>query len=403
LLCEKLLLVNTGILSGWLLAIRPTNILFIVPISVYIAYVHRHKILFWLLGLPSVLPSLAWNLYYFGGLGGGYGSEFLQLYTFRWDRFVQGFLGLLVAPSRGILSSTPILIYAIPGVAYLAKLRRYRDEQLLLCLLPTCLLLFLQYSVWPMWWGGASYGPRFLTDILPILCLSIGYVIDGYFQASHEVVRRAFKWKAIGFSFLLIGSIFVQVVGAFGATNWTYIPLDASVYTYRLWDVHDTEVERHARRVFARIAPESYQQSAYRQGLAGKILAIQDRDHQPIPDLLQVLPNSRIVLTAKLQNTGTSTWLGYETAAVRGGGTLMIRARLLDSQRQAVSENQLYISGTPQPQQIAEAIGAITFPDQPGRYELRFDLIPAKSLQALPSAPEEPSPPPALLDVQVVS
>jgi hypothetical protein len=254
-----------------------------------------------------------------------------------------------------------------------------------------------------MWWGGASYGPRFLTDILPILCFSIGYVIDGYFRASHNLVRRLFNWKAIMFSFLLIGSVFVQVVGAFGTTNWTYVPLDASVYTYRLWDVHDTEVERHARRVLAQISPQPYRESAYLQGLAGKILAIQDSDHQPIPDLLQVPLSSRLVLTAKLQNTGTSPWLGYETATVRGAGTVMIRARLLDRQKQIVSEHQLYIAGTPRPQQIAEAIGSITFPEQPGRYHLIFDLIPAKSLQAIPSAPGEPSPSPVLLDVQIGS
>ena len=89
------------------------------------------------------------------------------------------FLALLLSPSRSIFIYSPITLalILIPFVV-----RRWRGEKriIIMSYLFVCLGWFLLNIVWPMWWGGASYGPRILTNMsylsALIVIVSVGLV-----------------------------------------------------------------------------------------------------------------------------------------------------------------------------------------------------------------------------------
>jgi hypothetical protein len=67
---------------------------------------------FFVFGLVSAIPTLAWNLYYFGNFSGGYSKMFNEPpYLFTFNNFINAFLGTLISPSRGVLIFSPIVLF----------------------------------------------------------------------------------------------------------------------------------------------------------------------------------------------------------------------------------------------------------------------------------------------------
>jgi hypothetical protein len=112
-----------------------------------------------------------------------------------------GLYGLLFDQFRGLFYYSPVLLFALPGFYLL-----YKDHWETAVLFASTFLIFLFfYSKWWCWFGGSSFGPRFLLPALPLLTIPLHKVIDQYF---HE---KAF-WSA----FLIACAISV-VVSALGA------------------------------------------------------------------------------------------------------------------------------------------------------------------------------------------
>ncbi|KAM3110557.1 hypothetical protein ACKFKH_05130 [Phormidesmis sp. 146-20] len=374
---EKILLLLAGSFCGLLPGIRPTNIVFLLAILTYAVFTYRKQSFFLFLGLSSVLISAIWNFYQFGSFGGGYGGAG-SLYLFTLKRFAEGFSALLVSPSRGFLVFSPIVLYAIPSLGQVLKLKSNRDEKLLLYLFLASLVLFIQYCFFEIWWAGYSYGPRFLTDTLPIVCFLINYTIVAHLKLLNETKRSLFNIQTFVFLSVLLFSLFVQVVGAFGTSMWEAIPITIdrsyaqSQSTWRLWELRDSQIERHAQTLFFRITKPA-RNLDYIAGLKGSILQIRDEKKQPITTSLSVAPGTTHVLKAKVKNTGKSTWLGYETGA--GLGEVYVRIRFFDQQGQLIKSGQLYVSGRPRSQKTANALGEVAFPPQAGLYKMIFDLV----------------------------
>lgn len=97
--------------------------------------------------------------YYRMGLGGGgFSGEALA--------------GLLVSPSRGLLTFSPFLL-ALPVVAWLRRPDWPLARGWWAVGIGWPALLVLAFSRWPMWWGGGCFGARLLTDALPGLFLLV--------------------------------------------------------------------------------------------------------------------------------------------------------------------------------------------------------------------------------------
>jgi hypothetical protein len=85
-------------------------------------------------------------------------------------------LGNLVSPGRGLFVFSPLFL--VPLLFFRATVRGLaRDKALVAIAVAWPLLHHLLVSRLRHWWAGYSYGPRFLTDVLPglfvLLCVSV--------------------------------------------------------------------------------------------------------------------------------------------------------------------------------------------------------------------------------------
>lgn len=388
---KKLLLFAAGLLCGLLPGIRPSNVLFSIAAIAYSIYIHRRNSIFLLLGLPSVMLCTAWDIYYYNHVLGSYGLMAESLYSFTLQRFIGSGLGTLISPSRGFLIFTPIVFYVIPGTYYIFKHRSNKDEQLLLCMLFASAALFFSYCFYKDWWAGWCYGPRFMTDTLPAVCLSLNYYIREHISYDN---RRFFTRGAILFTLLVLLSTFPQVVGAFGTTTWDSIPVP-SENRNRLWKFEDSQVERHARNLFFQTLNLPFKHPSYLQNLQGAVLQVMDVNNQPIKDFIAAEPDASVLLKAEVRNTGKARWFGYETGILNGESR--VRVQFWNRDDQLVREERLYVSGMPKPGDATRALGFIHFPAQAGIYRLAFDLV----LEGVGQIPTEPNRVPYTLEARV--
>ena len=186
--------------------------------------------------LPGAALLLGYNLVQFGApFSGGYLENLVG-----WSGSIrEGLFGLLLAPSRGLLVYAPALLLVPWGVAALVRDRERRPREtrvLLLGWLGAALASLLFYARWRYWWGGWCFGPRYLCETLPILCLAFAL---GYERLrSRAGIRLAQALVAL--------SIATQVIGVFGddggAWNLRHPVVDA-------WSIRDTQIAAHLRRL----------------------------------------------------------------------------------------------------------------------------------------------------------
>jgi hypothetical protein len=384
------ILIIAGIFCGFLPIIRPTSTLFLVSALLYSLVVYRFYSIFLILGMASAIPGFLWNFYYFGNFIGGYSSISVPLYSFTVKTFVEASLGTLISPSRGIFIFSPIILYSFLGAYKVFKLRAYKDEKLIGSMTLAALGLFFSYCFYIFWWAGYCYGPRFMTDILPVACYLINYYIDDLSNPLNPFQNRGFidKSKRLLFLLILILSFFVQIVGAFGDRGlyWSITPLKIEKYPSRLWYVKDNQIERHTQAVFHKFFHPPVKNSKYINGLNGSIKQVTYNGNQPLSPNFSVLTQSEALLEAEVENIGSSQWFGYETAVEKG--EIRVRLLFLNSKNEIKSEQYLYVSGTPKKSEKAKAIGSIVFPDQPGRYQMKFDLV-SDQVYIFPKPPED--------------
>lgn len=127
-----------------------------------------------------------------------------------------GLEGLLISPSRGLLVFSPILFLAIPGAYLLGKTRLRWEAFLLACVF---LLNLLGYSKWYLWYGGLSFGPRFLVPALPFLTILIFPFIEYTIQSRRTLARLGYLTVA---SSLFLWSVVVESIGAITAPIATF-------------------------------------------------------------------------------------------------------------------------------------------------------------------------------------
>lgn len=224
-----------GIPLALSVACRPHTVIFAGVLFAYVLWQHREQVARFLVA-PVVVGSLlvSYNLYYFGNVVGGYDALGAgELFTYpRWE----GFLGLLVSPSRGLFVYSPVLLFAAAGVVSAVRSRR---DPLLLATAVATVLTILFYSSWRNWPGAFSYSYRHLVDLLPGLSLFLAVVWT-------SIVAR--RWTTVLFAALVAFSLFTQVVGAFFyPCHWIDTPVSAYVDRQRFWDWTDPEFLRCVR------------------------------------------------------------------------------------------------------------------------------------------------------------
>jgi hypothetical protein len=216
---------------------RPTNGLFVIAATVLVAVKHRRELPRYLLAAAAVaLPFCAYNLHVYGALFAPY-YQAARIIPASAALFVEALAGNLVSPARGLLVFSPVFLFATWGAVLHWRERRNRAE--VIAWSGVIVLHWLAVSGFPHWWGGYSYGPRFMTDLTPSLCWFLAPVIA---QLPGEL--RSGAWKrpvAVGFSLTLVWSAFAHGRGATSraAEAWNAYPADVDTNPHRLWDYGD--------------------------------------------------------------------------------------------------------------------------------------------------------------------
>ena len=145
-----------------------------------------------------------------------------------------GFVGLLVSPNRGLLIFSPIVLLAALGIRP-ALAQRWRSP--LIWCLAAAVVQYLVYGSYAVWWGGHTYGPRYLTDLLPLL---LPLAAAGLAAVRLRPIARA--GLAVAFSW----SVLVAATGAFVYPNdvWNLDPRNVDRFHNRLWSVADNQIVR---------------------------------------------------------------------------------------------------------------------------------------------------------------
>ena len=150
---------------------------------------------------------LLYNVGVAGNIAGGYGLKGRASF-FRHD-LLAGVAGLLVSPTRGLFVFSPFLLFLFLAWRHLPRDRAERG--LTLAMSVAVLLQVLLYAK-ADWRGGVSWGPRYMTDLLPLLIWMLVPVV--------AALRGALR---AGFMLAVGVAVAIEAIGAFyytGATDW---------------------------------------------------------------------------------------------------------------------------------------------------------------------------------------
>ncbi len=365
-----------GFFLGMAVAVRPQNGFFLAAGGTYLLLrtgdpgQRRRSLLGFALGgtLP-VAATLAYNLHYFGNLLGGYG---LYTHLFRPRVAPAGLAGLLLSPNRGLLMFSPAALLGLWGMA--VALRRWRREPLLASFSAAAMMFALLHASTTTWTGGGAFGPRYLTETLPILALAAGLVVP-----------TLPLWGRTAAVILVLASVLVEIDGAvcYPASHWH---ARMAAYPEASWDfrhpmlLEDFQTWLARRTASAPPAPAPLPDSAFRVEWQRVVWGKMGwpYGHWVATGILEGLqPRERVLALVTLRNAGDHTWpdaaaadparsgiyavrLAYRWRRPAGWGSYEERADL----REPLAAGQAATIWIP-----------VIAPAEPGDYQLQFDLV----------------------------
>lgn len=211
--------------------VRPTDALFVVIFTAYVALRHRRYLIGYLLAAAPVAAAfLAFNYWvYHQMLSPYYQTPLDGFLPANWPRLGVGLAGNLVSPSRGLFVFTPIFLFAVWSM-----LRGKWKTPLAPWLAALVLMHWMAVSSYvACWWAGHCYGPRFFTDVTPVFVL---FLIP-YFR-DWEGMSRALRIAFVGLA--LVGlAIHLRGGWSLAVIRWNVDPVNIDQHPERNWDWRD--------------------------------------------------------------------------------------------------------------------------------------------------------------------
>jgi hypothetical protein len=225
-------------LAGWVglpvalsYTVRPTDSLFVIVFTLFVAVRHRRYLPMYLAAaLPVAAVFVGYNFsIYHKLLSPYYHSRLDGFEPWAWPLFREGLVGNLVSPGRGLFVYTPVFLFSIWSM--IRGLWRTPLNRWLAVLALAHWIAVSSYVA--CWWAGQCYGPRFLSDLTPVFVLFlIPYFAD--WEKFSRPVRAIFVLCA------LIG-LFMHLRGGWSAAvyEWNVTPVSVDQHPGRNWDWKD--------------------------------------------------------------------------------------------------------------------------------------------------------------------
>ncbi len=217
-----------GLLCGLIAGNRPPDVILAAALGAYG--------LFWagrraaLLVAAAALPMglvLLYNLGVAGHFAGGYGL--VGKATFFQHDLLSGLGGLLFSPTRGLFVFSPFLLFLVLAWRHLPRDRGERGERGLTLAISAGVVLQILLYAKTDWRAGISWGPRYLTDLLPLLVWMLVPVV-----AALRGFGRVCFLLAVG------AAVAIEAIGAFwytGATDSAIFAVASGPHPMRAaWD-----------------------------------------------------------------------------------------------------------------------------------------------------------------------
>lgn len=228
-----------GLAAGVTIAIRPQLAAGVLPVvGVLFLFLLESARERTELALGTIVPLhavLVYNVVATGHVLGGY-ALFPERFPYAHLQgdILEGLGGLLLSPGRGLFLFVPVAVFAVVGAVRAVRERHW----ILLGGLAGIVLTLLLYSRLSRWWGGFTYGPRYLTEVMVFVVL----LMWPLFWRPSLLRSRIWGWV---FGLLVAGSVFIHTVGAFGyPCSWDVKPVDVDRQPDRVWNWTDTPVTR---------------------------------------------------------------------------------------------------------------------------------------------------------------
>jgi len=212
--------------------VRPTAAVVILVLAVYMFLRHREHFWRWTaLGVVTALPFVALNYSIYGKPLQPYFTEqrFLPVAASSAGPFLGAMAGNLISPSRGLFLFSPIFLFS-----FLVVRKTWREDPLVRALLAILVLHWTAISAFADWTAGYCFGPRYFSDVTPILIFLLIPVIAR--------LRESTKTVQVLFALALAFSFAVHLRGAihWDVHQWNH----PGVNPARAWDWSDPQFAR---------------------------------------------------------------------------------------------------------------------------------------------------------------
>ncbi len=222
-----------GIAAAMLVCSRPIDLPFAAVTALWVTIRHPRGLVWFL--APAVAIAIAFLSYNRAYLGTatGYYSQF-EAGNFA-TPLLEGLQGTLLSPSRGLFVFSP---WTIVAFAYLPfTFLQLRKATLLPWLILTLVAHAVLISKFTVWWAGYSFGPRYWTEVIPLIAIALGMGLKRAKQRSRVIYAVSLV--------LIAASIGVQILGAaVYPSGWEVRPTEVDQSPGRLWDWSDSELTR---------------------------------------------------------------------------------------------------------------------------------------------------------------
>lgn len=221
---------------------RPTNLLSLAIFGIYFLATSKNKIKdalkyagFAL--IPIIFEIITETIIYGGIQNTGYATHY------KWTaNIVEGFIGIWLSPSKGLLITSPILIFSLYGI--IKTFGEFGKNKLDTAVLLAIFFHTLIMGKWYNWFGGYSWGTRMASDVLPYIV----FMIFPLFKSQYI----KYKWIIPTYVVLLVISVIYHFAGLIFFDGVWHTIYDGKSKLW-LWSIENSEPVFSIKRILFKL------------------------------------------------------------------------------------------------------------------------------------------------------